>query len=228
MQTDPSTSSPFGVLLRTHRQAIGLTQAELAERAGLSWQGIADLERGARRTPRRDTLARLAVALDLAQEERAELEAAARHSSLPTTLPAPPTVPATGALAGHHHLPIPATQLLGRDWEVAAVSALLRRREVRLVTLTGPGGVGKTRLGLQVAIELAGAFADGAWFVRLSRLTDPALVLPTIAETLGLQEAAGGRQPPHPGSAGRLCADPATPAATGQLRAGGGRGARAG
>jgi non-specific serine/threonine protein kinase len=78
---------------------------------------------------------------------------------------------------------------LGRAREVAAVVALLRRDEVRLVTLTGPGGVGKTRLGMQVAAELADVFADGVWYVRLSRLADAALVLPTIAQTLGLQEA---------------------------------------
>jgi predicted ATPase/class 3 adenylate cyclase len=90
-----------------------------------------------------------------------------------------------------HNLPIQPTALLGREDEVAQVCALLRRDAVRLVTLTGPAGVGKTRLGLQVAAELADEFADGVWFVRLSPLTDPALVLPTIAQTLGLLEAGG-------------------------------------
>jgi predicted ATPase len=90
-----------------------------------------------------------------------------------------------------HNLPIQPTPLLGREREVAAVCALLRQGDVRLLTLTGPGGVGKTRLALQVAAELVDAFADGVWFVRLSRLADPALVLPTIAETLGLREAGG-------------------------------------
>jgi predicted ATPase len=106
-----------------------------------------------------------------------------------------PTVfPPLNALDRHmHNLPIQPTMLLGREQEVAGVCALLRQDDVRLVTLTGPGGVGKTRLGLQVAAELSDSFADGVWFVQLSRLTDPALVLPTIAQTLGLHDA--GSQP---------------------------------
>jgi predicted ATPase/class 3 adenylate cyclase len=92
-----------------------------------------------------------------------------------------------------HNLPMQPTPLLGREEAVAAVCALLRREAVRLVTLTGPGGVGKTRLALQVAAEVLDDFADGVWFVRLSRLTDPTLVVPTIAQTLGLKEQ--GSQP---------------------------------
>jgi hypothetical protein len=87
-----------------------------------------------------------------------------------------------------HNLPVQLTPLLGRAREVGELSALLRRDDVRLVTLTGTGGTGKTRLGQQVAAELADAFPDGVWFVRLARLIDPGLVLPTIAQTLGLQD----------------------------------------
>jgi predicted ATPase/class 3 adenylate cyclase len=87
-----------------------------------------------------------------------------------------------------HNLPVQPTPLLGRAREVEELTAMLRRDDVRLVTLTGTGGTGKTRLGQQVAAELAEAFPDGIWVVRFARLVDPALVLPTIAQTLGLQD----------------------------------------
>jgi predicted ATPase/class 3 adenylate cyclase/DNA-binding XRE family transcriptional regulator len=376
-----TTATGFGDLLRRHRLTAGLTQAELAERAGLSVRGINDLERGTRQHPRKDTVALLAQALDLTDEARTAFAAAARGTAgtAPadsTSSPPPPArsaatafVPAlpTGtvtflftdiagsthllqqlgaerytvvqadycrllraavaahgghevdtqgdgffvafatapdallaaaaaqrafatypwpegssvrvrmglhsgtaqvaeghyvgldvhraariAAAGHggqvllsqttralveldlpvdltvtdlgahrlkdlqhpeplaqlvipgvpadfpalatldahpHNLPIQPTALLGRAQDMEAVCALLRRDDVRLVTLTGPGGVGKTRLGLQVAAELVDEYTDGVWFVRLSRLIDPPLVLPTIAQTLGLREA---------------------------------------
>ena len=90
-----------------------------------------------------------------------------------------------------HNLPVQLTSLIGREQEVAAVCHLLQRQEVRLLTLTGPGGSGKTRLGLQVAAELSDRFADGVYFVNLAPLSDPELIVPTIAQTLGLKEAAG-------------------------------------
>jgi predicted ATPase/class 3 adenylate cyclase/Tfp pilus assembly protein PilF len=93
-----------------------------------------------------------------------------------------------------NNLPLQPTLLLDRTEPLAAVGALLRRRDVRLVTLTGPGGIGKTRLAVQIAAELLDSFPDGVWFARLSRLTDPALVVPTIAQTLGLREQ-GGQSP---------------------------------
>jgi predicted ATPase/class 3 adenylate cyclase len=90
-----------------------------------------------------------------------------------------------------NNLPIQPTALLGREEQVAALCSLLRREDVRLVTLTGPGGIGKTRLAIQVAAELVDEFADGVWFVSLSRLTDSDLVLPTVAQTLGLRDQGG-------------------------------------
>jgi predicted ATPase/class 3 adenylate cyclase/DNA-binding CsgD family transcriptional regulator len=90
-----------------------------------------------------------------------------------------------------NNLPVQPTPFLGREHEVAAIRDLLHREGVRLVTLTGPGGTGKTRLGLQVAADLSDLFASGVFFVNLAPISDPALVVPTIAETLVIREGSG-------------------------------------
>ncbi len=107
----------------------------------------------------------------------------------------PADFPALRSLSRHpHNLPVQPTPFLGREQEVRTVCELLSRREVRLVTLTGPGGIGKTRLSLQVAAELSDQFADGVFFVALAPLSEVELVVPTIVQTLGIREAEG--QPP--------------------------------
>jgi len=90
-----------------------------------------------------------------------------------------------------NNLPIQFTPLIGREQEVAAVQNFVHRENVRLVTLTGPGGTGKTRMGLQVAAELSDLFPDGVYFVNLAPISDPEFVIPTIAQALGLREVTG-------------------------------------
>jgi len=87
--------------------------------------------------------------------------------------------------------PVPLTSLIGREREAAAVAALLGRADVRLVTLTGPGGVGKTRLALAAAATVAGSFADGVAFVALAPVADPAHLLPAIARATGVRDGLG-------------------------------------
>ncbi len=171
----------FGDLLQGFRDRAALTQEELAERAGLSADAIGLLERGERQRPRRHTVRQLAGALGLSDEECARF-AAARQAQRAAPRPDAALRPA---------LPLPATTFVGRAAEIADLTRLLAPPTVRLVTLTGPGGVGKTRLAVEVAARLADQFADGAVFVPLAPLREPALVLDGIARELGITDRGG-------------------------------------
>src|SRR4051812_20361968 len=89
-------------------------------------------------------------------------------------------------LAGTNNLPAQPTPLVGREAEIATLSRKLLEPELRLLTLVGPGGVGKTRLAVRVAEEVLHDFNDGVWFVALAPISDPVLVIPSIAQTLDL------------------------------------------
>jgi predicted ATPase/transcriptional regulator with XRE-family HTH domain len=188
-------SADLGGTLRRLRLAACLTQDGLAERAGISADAVAALERGRRRRPRPDTIGRLARALDLDEHGRAELNALAAHATAPAGNQAPGQPYATAASRPRISLPTSPGELLGRARELAAVTRLLRRDEVRLVTLTGPGGIGKTRLALATAREVAADHADGVVYVPLAGVPDPLLVAAAIIRAAGLP---GGTRRPTP------------------------------
>ena len=175
-------SAALGELLRRHRRAKKWTQEQLAAESGVSPAAVSLLERG-RVGPRFGTLAKLADALGLSLVERQALEAAAE-----AVVAGEAAAGAGGgaAPAPRGALPRTASSFVGREREVAEV----RRRvaEHRLVTLTGPGGVGKTRLAVEAAHGLAstGAYPDGVWLVELAALVDPDLVPQVVAEAVGV------------------------------------------
>jgi predicted ATPase len=147
-------------------------------------------------------LHRLNAALGLSPEAQAELRAVALPAPRRSTsrleqqqtlrLVRPALQNDVSPRRAHGALPVQPNSLIGREHELQDLTSVLRRPEVRLLTLTGTGGVGKTRLAVAVAEHIREAFADGAWFVDLSALSDPTLVMPTIAHTLNVPER--GRQ----------------------------------
>lgn len=185
-----AASHSFGALLKRYRTLAGLTQESLAARAGISVRAVSDLERGVNRAPRAATLTLLADALTLDPTDRAALIAAA-HPGLdaPIASPAPASPP---RISTPTRLPLPPTPLIGRAADLARGLRLLGQPATRLLTITGPGGVGKTHLALELARQSAARFADGVSFVDLSAVRDPALVPAALALTLGLREQSTG------------------------------------
>ena len=180
----------FGSLLRSHRQSAGLTQEQLAERAGLSRRGIADIERGARLVPYAHTIDRLAAGLGLSETEHASLIEAAQAQKAASSHPvgerrAGPNV----QTKPKHNLPQRPNRFIGRDNERRQVASLLRSSA--LVTLVGPGGVGKTRLALELAADQIEAWRNGVWLVELSSVTAAPLVPHAVGAALGIAQEPG-------------------------------------
>jgi predicted ATPase/DNA-binding XRE family transcriptional regulator len=168
----------FGAQLRALREAAGFTQEELATIAGLSVHAVSALERGERRRPHVETVRALSAALDLTGATRDALLGSARA----------PVQEDADADPGGFSLPVPLTAFLGRDADVQALRGWIADPAVRLITIVGPGGVGKTRLALELARTIAEENTAGVVFVPLAAVRDAAFVAPAIAEALGLSD----------------------------------------
>jgi predicted ATPase/DNA-binding XRE family transcriptional regulator len=171
----------FGALIRRFRLASGLSQEQLAERCGLSARAVSDLERGQRLRTRPETLRMLADGLSLAPDEREILLRAARPEL---------TEPAASASAHElaHDLPTPHRGLIGREPMIEEVVTRLRSG-TRLVTLTGPGGVGKTRVALEAAQRAARLLKVSPLFIDLSPIANPDHLGFAIAQALGIHDS---------------------------------------
>jgi predicted ATPase len=173
--TQPISHGPasFGELLREHRLAAALAQEELAERAALSRRAISDLERGAHKAPYPATVRRLADALALTDSQTAALLIAARGSTVEQS----------------STLPVPLTSFIGRAREMFELQQLLK--DCRLLTLTGAGGVGKTRLALQLLADPNQTYPDDTALVELAPLSEASLVAQAVAQAVGIHEQPG-------------------------------------
>jgi predicted ATPase/DNA-binding XRE family transcriptional regulator len=174
--TEPNLFSQW---LRERRKALRLTQAQLAERAGISASAVEKLE-GGQRQPSQQVAEMLVDALQIAPKERARFLRLAKGVVEAGDIEERAATPT--------NLPSYLTPLIGRDDALERVTALLKRDEVRLITLTGPPGVGKTRLALQAASNLLSDFSDGIFLVTLAPVRDSAFVVRTIAGALGLRD----------------------------------------
>jgi len=192
----PAGLPSFGAQLKLLRETAGFTQEELATIAGLSVHAVSALERGERRRPHVETLRALSAALDLKGATRDALLLSARAPAQNAAVDELSAVP----------LPSPLTSLLGREADLKTLRHWLADAAARLITLTGPGGVGKTRLALELARGIAAECDTRVVFVPLAAIRSPALVAPAIAEGLGLSDvtavdlpkrvrAASGNQP---------------------------------
>ena len=183
-----SQEHPFGYWLKRRRKALDLTQAELAKKVGCSAETIRKLEAEERR-PSAQIVERLAEILNISEDERTAFLRFARgdwHSTpfaikndLPWKVPEKPS---------RSNLPATTTSLIGRQKEIALLHGYVRNTEIRLVTLIGPPGIGKTRLSMEAARTVLQYFQDGVFFVALAPLEDPTLIAMTMAQILGFIE----------------------------------------
>ncbi len=185
-------SAGFGNLLRDHRRAAGLTQEQLAERAGISQRSISDMERGGEHVPRRDTVALLLRALGLAGSDREAFEGLVERRRRRRPMPDRPAIDQAPLITERvferpkHNLQRSLTSLVGREQELAELDRVLATAP--LLTLVGAGGIGKTRLAQELVRNHVASYPDGSWLIELARLADPSLVPSAVAAALGLHD----------------------------------------
>ncbi len=185
-------TNAFGKWLKSRRLALDLTQEALAARVGIAAVSYHKIETGTRR-PSRHVAELLGNALEIFPHERDAFVRFARDGHAfdfsPFSAPNTPTPRETVLYPHAHHLPPSLSLLLGREREIKLLHTLLKKKRTRLVTLTGMGGIGKTRLATQLAADLSAQFPDDAWFVDLSALKDASFVPLTIVRALNLRES---------------------------------------
>ena len=189
------TEVSFGEWLKRQRSGRGLTQGQLAQQIGCAVVTLRKIEAEERR-PSAQMAERIADILNISQSERTSFLKYARgdwtQSLSERAVETPWNIPVSTSKP-RNNLPPQLTTFIGREKEIKEVKEAINT--YRLVTLTGPGGTGKTRLGLQLAAQLIDQFPDGVWFVALAPIADPALVAATVMQALGLQDS--GSTPPR-------------------------------
>jgi len=196
----PDSFLDFGELMRYLRERAELSQRELALQVGYHYSYMSRIENNERIPDSATLMARFVPALGLDDEPTwtacllklatSEEKTMSPRRGTQTPASAAPTIDTAPTIfeTPLSPLPVSLTPLLGREKETASVTKILSRFDVRLVTLIGPPGVGKTRLAIHVANEAAGMFAHGATFVDLSSASEPKGFLPAMAEALGVYE----------------------------------------
>ncbi len=194
----------FGDWLRQRREALRLTRPELADCAGCSVSALRKIETDERR-PSRQLATLLAECLHIPPEEQPRFLDAARGVQLVARLGSPTTtapMPLSSGVAADTpaagpdwNLPAPATPLIGREAELSSLEQLLSDPDCRLLTLVGPGGIGKSRLGIEAACNVWPRFADGVFFAPLAATSFPDFMVTAVAQAVGLNFA--GPADPH-------------------------------
>jgi transcriptional regulator with XRE-family HTH domain len=180
-------------VVETMAKGLGLTQAELAERMSCATITLQKFEAGQSR-PSKEMAQQLAIWLRIPQEQRDEIVRAARDGSAPADIPVAQPVNERGHLL-LPPLPLPLTSLLGRQDELSNLNLALQMGDKRLITVTGPGGVGKTRIVLKVARVAAEDFLDGVAYFSLVTLRQPSELLPLLARAFDISDTAPLRPP---------------------------------